>query len=170
MVTHPSDMHDPVQGSVLTHAEVWVDGMTCGSCAARVQRAVGKLPGVSTAGVNFATGRASVDYVAAITGPEAIEAAITRSGYTPRPAVVEESETARRASETERDQSESREQRSWLVRTSVAWPLGLATMGLALFVPGATRTRCFGGSSWRWRLRQQAGSCRHRRSCVDSAH
>ena len=120
MVTHHSDVAEPVNGSRLTYAELWVDGMTCASCAARVQRALTKLAGVSTAGVNFATGKASVDYDAAITSPEAIEAAVTRSGYGPRPVVDVKSATISEASEAERLQGDSREQRAWLVRTGVA--------------------------------------------------
>ena len=37
-----------------------VEGMTCGSCAARVQRVLAKADGVAGAEVNFATGRAHV--------------------------------------------------------------------------------------------------------------
>ena len=106
MVAHHSDVAEPVNGSRLTYAELWVDGMTCASCAARVQRALTKLPGISTARVNFATGKASVDYDAAIMGLEAIEATVTRSGYGPRPVVDVKSATV---SEAERAQSESRE-------------------------------------------------------------
>ncbi|GAA2541344.1 heavy metal translocating P-type ATPase [Pseudonocardia hydrocarbonoxydans] len=39
--------------------ELTVSGMTCAACAARVERQLNKLPGV-VAGVNFATGRATV--------------------------------------------------------------------------------------------------------------
>ncbi len=106
MVAHRSDVAEPVNGSRLTYAELWVDGVTCASCAARVQRALTKLPGISTARVNFATGKASVDYDAAIMGLEAIEATVTRSGYGPRPVVDVKSATV---SEAERAQSESRE-------------------------------------------------------------
>ena len=37
-----------------------VEGMTCGSCAARVQRVLAKADGVAAAEVNLATGRAHV--------------------------------------------------------------------------------------------------------------
>ncbi|MDC3332163.1 heavy-metal-associated domain-containing protein, partial [Ilumatobacter sp.] len=37
-----------------------VDGMTCGSCAARIQKTLAKQPGITHADVNFATGRARV--------------------------------------------------------------------------------------------------------------
>lgn len=37
-----------------------ISGMTCASCAGRVERALGKLPGVTAASVNLATERAEV--------------------------------------------------------------------------------------------------------------
>ena len=116
------------------HTELQVTGMTCGSCAARVQRAVEKLPGVEGAGVNFATGRLSVEYDAAITDPDAFTAAVVKAGYALGPAADNDSD--RSALEDEQDEAETRAQRSWLRRTALAWPLGLATMVLALFVPG----------------------------------
>ena len=36
------------------HVELMISGMTCGSCAARIQRRLNKLDGV-TAAVNYAT-------------------------------------------------------------------------------------------------------------------
>ena len=41
--------------------ELAVTGMTCGTCAARIQRKLGRLPGVE-ASVNYATGRARVTH------------------------------------------------------------------------------------------------------------
>ena len=37
-----------------------VEGMTCSSCAARVERQLQETPGVESATVNYATGRAFV--------------------------------------------------------------------------------------------------------------
>lgn len=50
--------HDPGIGTA-AHDFV-VSGMTCGSCANRVQRALRKQVGVQDAMVNFATGKAHV--------------------------------------------------------------------------------------------------------------
>ena len=123
-------------GESLVHVELMVEGMTCGSCAARVQRAVGNLAGVDEAGVNFATGRLNVQFDAALTGVAAFQAAVTKAGYVLNPVPGEQSGQLKRDAELERDHAESDEQRSWLVRTAVAWPLGLATMGLVFLVPG----------------------------------
>ena len=44
------------------HAEALlpIGGMTCASCVSRVERALGKVPGVEAASVNLATERARV--------------------------------------------------------------------------------------------------------------
>jgi len=41
---------------------VKISGMTCAACAKRIEKAVGKLEGVSQASVNFATEKLSVEY------------------------------------------------------------------------------------------------------------
>jgi Cu+-exporting ATPase len=57
-----------------------ITGMTCASCVRRVERALGKVPGVETATVNFATETARVT-LAADVAPEALVAAVERAGY-----------------------------------------------------------------------------------------
>ena len=53
-------------------------GMHCAGCAGRIEKALGTAAGVSRAAVNFATGRATVEY-----NPEtgAIPNSSTASGY-----------------------------------------------------------------------------------------
>lgn len=63
--------------------EIGVDGMTCASCSARVERALGKLEGVAEASVNLATERASVRYDESVLKVGAIVAAVREVGYTP---------------------------------------------------------------------------------------
>jgi Cu+-exporting ATPase len=65
-----------------------VDGMSCASCSARVERALGALPGVH-ASVNLATERASVDYDPARTSAQQLLASVVDAGYTPRDARAE---------------------------------------------------------------------------------
>ena len=62
-------------------ADFKIEGMTCGSCAARVQRALEKTDGVEQADVNFATGNARVYSVDGVT-PEALARAVEKAGYT----------------------------------------------------------------------------------------
>lgn len=44
----------------MSHVELDIQGMTCASCAARIQKKVSRLDGVSEAAVNYATGTARV--------------------------------------------------------------------------------------------------------------
>ena len=61
-----------------------IEGMTCASCAGRVERALKAVPGVTAARVNLATERAEVEGTAA---PEALIGAVERVGYSvPAPA------------------------------------------------------------------------------------
>ena len=56
--------------------------MTCGSCAARVERTLGRHEGVASAGVNFATGRATVELDGASPATEGqLIGAVERVGY-----------------------------------------------------------------------------------------
>ena len=57
-----------------------VGGMTCGSCARRVERVLGKIDGV-TAEVNYATGRVAVAHPEPVT-VGALQAVIEKAGYT----------------------------------------------------------------------------------------
>ncbi len=64
----------------MVEAELVVGGMTCGSCAARIERRLNRLDGVA-ATVNYATGRA---YFSSLGGRDAREliGVIESAGYT----------------------------------------------------------------------------------------
>ncbi len=56
-----------------------ISGMTCAACAARIERFVQKLDGVTSAGVNFAAETLTVDFEKI--GIKDIEAAVVKAGY-----------------------------------------------------------------------------------------
>src|SRR5690606_41927842 len=58
-----------------------VEGMECAACAARIERQLGRQPGVRAAAVNYATGEALVEYDAAETGVDRLAATVQRTGY-----------------------------------------------------------------------------------------
>jgi Cu+-exporting ATPase len=60
--------------------ELSIAGMTCASCAARVEKKLNRLDGV-TATVNYATEKAAVTFPATVT-PEDLIAVVERTGYT----------------------------------------------------------------------------------------
>ncbi len=66
------------------HLALGIGGMTCANCSARVERVLGRLPGVIEATVNLATEQAQVRYLPAMLTPDAIAAAARGAGYEPR--------------------------------------------------------------------------------------
>lgn len=64
-------------------AEFKVEGMTCGSCVARVEKKLGQLDGVLKATVNLTTERASVQYLDGVVDQAALFACVEKTGYTP---------------------------------------------------------------------------------------
>ena len=67
------------------HISLPVEGMTCATCAARIEKVVGKLPGITEANVNLATEQADVSFDPALVGTADIAAAIVRAGFTVPP-------------------------------------------------------------------------------------
>jgi P-type Cu+ transporter len=61
--------------------ELAISGMTCATCALRVERALRAVPGVVRAEVNLATNRGSVEGLAGALRPADLVAAVRRAGY-----------------------------------------------------------------------------------------
>lgn len=67
-------------GVATTETTLQVVGMTCASCAGRVEKALMKVPGVSRAAVNLATETASIRALSTVP-VAALKAAIEKAGY-----------------------------------------------------------------------------------------
>ncbi|HVT75907.1 MAG TPA: heavy metal translocating P-type ATPase [Acidimicrobiales bacterium] len=104
-------------------AEFAVSGMTCGSCAARVEKILGRQAGVEHVAVNLATEHATVLFDPTQVAVDDLVGAVTRIGYGLAPIT-----TGDDAVDSADDDAV---QRMWLRRVVVAWPLGLAVMVLS---------------------------------------
>ncbi|KVA13382.1 copper-transporting ATPase [Burkholderia ubonensis] len=71
------------------HAELDIGGMTCASCAGRVEQALANVPGVARASVNLATERATVDAAAGVTTAQLVDA-VEQAGYQATPVAAPE--------------------------------------------------------------------------------
>ncbi|MEV6404647.1 heavy metal translocating P-type ATPase [Streptomyces bobili] len=88
--TESSESSEGSQGSEVSQVELLIGGMTCASCAARVEKKLNRMDGV-TATVNYATEKARISYPAEVRVADLI-ATVVETGYTaeepaPRPAV-----------------------------------------------------------------------------------
>ncbi|MFL1419755.1 heavy metal translocating P-type ATPase [Pseudomonas fildesensis] len=95
-----------------------IGGMTCASCAGRVERALGKVPGVQSVSVNLANERAHIEVLGPME-PAVLIAAVDKAGYT---ATLPQTET-----KTDADQAQRlhRERWSLLFAILLALPLVL---------------------------------------------
>ncbi|MBV4451407.1 MULTISPECIES: heavy metal translocating P-type ATPase [Pseudomonas] len=93
-----------------------ISGMTCASCAGRVERALGKVPGVQSVSVNLANERAHVEVLGPI-DPGVLIAAVDKAGYT---ATLPQSETA-----TEVDQAQRLHRERWALLLAILLALPL---------------------------------------------
>ncbi|MGD9893732.1 MAG: copper ion binding protein, partial [Dehalococcoidia bacterium] len=76
---HDPESHQPAAGPV--ELVLPVEGMTCASCVRRVEKALGKVPGVQESSVNLATEKARVIYDPAAAGFDQLQAAVEKAGY-----------------------------------------------------------------------------------------
>ena len=80
--------------------ELGIGGMSCAACAARIEKVVGRLPGVEGS-VNFAAETARVRYMPGLADPAAIVAAIARAGFTATPIAGRDREAERARKDAE---------------------------------------------------------------------
>ena len=62
-------------------SQLRVTGLTCASCVGRLEGELRKVPGVRSASVNLATGRATVQHPAGLVGDADLRAAIEQAGF-----------------------------------------------------------------------------------------
>lgn len=103
--------------------ELEISGMTCVACAQRLEKVLGRLPGVSAA-VNFATERATVRYTPGLSNADAIKAAVVRAGF-------EVAETG----PAQREQIRARQQAQWRHERIRFWIAAALTLPLAAQMP-----------------------------------
>jgi P-type Cu+ transporter len=108
--------------------ELAIGGMTCASCAARIEKKLNKIDGV-TATVNFATETARLTFAPAVSTDDLI-AVVENTGYTARLRVPRQPEDAE-AAQGSQDQADSLRNRL-LVSLTLAIPVVLLAMIPAL--------------------------------------
>ncbi|RYY19893.1 MAG: copper-translocating P-type ATPase [Cytophagaceae bacterium] len=110
-------------------ATLAIEGMTCASCAAFVQKSLARTPGVQRALVNYATEKATIDYLPTQATPTALKAAVLSAGYgVAEPAAG--STAAERAAEADRQKALAYQHLQR--RFGVALGLAAVIMGLSM--------------------------------------
>ncbi len=129
------DAH-PAEGAARREVALQLEGMTCASCAARIEKRLNRLDGV-TATVNYATEQAKVIFPAELEPAELI-AAVEAAGY--RAALPAEPGTAAGADAGQQAHDPTRSLRD---RLSISAALGLPVLAMAM-IPALQF------ESWQW--------------------
>lgn len=118
-------------GAAEESIELAIEGMTCASCVARIEKALKAVPGVTEASVNLATERASVRLTRGVATSASLEAAVRAAGYEAKRITGDESTDE----EAEKRERESRRlSRALLVAAALTLPIFIVEMG-SHFIP-----------------------------------
>ncbi|WP_405879866.1 heavy metal translocating P-type ATPase [Streptomyces sp. NBC_01136] len=116
--------------SATSEVELTIGGMTCASCAARVEKKLNRMGGV-TATVNFATEKAKVSYPVGVQVADLI-ATVVKTGYTAEEPPPPQPETPEPAVSADEDPELASLRERLVVSTLLALPVVLMSMVPAL--------------------------------------
>jgi copper chaperone len=68
-----------------TRTVLRAEGFSCPSCVGRIEKQLGRLAGVHTVTVRFASARIEVDHDPAVATVDDLVAAVAKAGYTAQP-------------------------------------------------------------------------------------
>jgi len=108
-----------------------IEGMTCASCVARIERVLEAVPGVTAAVVNLATEKAQIRHTASLAASD-LERAVRDAGYEARQITADDTDDRER---TKRELEIVRIGRSLFLAAVLTLPIFLIEMG-SHFIPG----------------------------------
>jgi Cu+-exporting ATPase len=108
-----------------------IEGMTCASCASFVEKSLSRTPGVQRAIVNFATEKATIDYLPTQASPATLKEAVVKAGYGVTERAPDTSAADRQA---EIDEQKGRAYQKLKRRFGVAAGLALVIMPLSMLM------------------------------------
>jgi P-type Cu+ transporter len=127
-LTPGSARPDGARADATSKVELTIGGMTCASCAARIEKKLNRLDGV-TAAVNYATEKATVSFPETVR-PDELISVVEQTGYTatlPRPSAAAD-EPAESDAETARDAELSTLRQRLIVSAVLSLPVVLLAM------------------------------------------
>ncbi|HLO75173.1 MAG TPA: heavy metal translocating P-type ATPase [Magnetospirillum sp.] len=110
-----------------------ITGMTCAACSTRLEKVLGKVPGVRQAEVNLATERARVSVLAGTANVADLVLAVAKAGFSAQVVVADGDQTAREEVEHARDLH--RQSRRLLLSILLTLPLVAGMLAPGLEIP-----------------------------------
>ncbi len=126
MTSHAQAEEKALNASDDATASLAIAGMHCASCVAKIETALERVDGVSSASVNFASGKALVQRATGVPD-EALIDAVQSAGFSAEP-IVSESERVERQ-EAAREEERRSLRRSVLIAALLTFPVFVLEMG-----------------------------------------
>lgn len=104
-------------------ADFDITGMTCAACSARIEKVLGRMPGIAAVNVNLALETAHVEYTPGNVSPADIMAKVSSIGYK---ATLKQD---RKETADQRGQEIVRKRNTWIVSAILSFPLLWAMAG-----------------------------------------
>lgn len=104
-------------------ADFDISGMTCAACSARIEKVVGKMPGIASVNVNLALETAHIEYMPGSVSTRDIMDKVSSIGYTATPKEERKEGPDRRAAEI------LKKRRKWIISAILSFPLLWAMAG-----------------------------------------
>lgn len=121
-----SVLDDPNRTAAAKSIDLDIGGMTCASCAARIEKKLNKIEGV-TASVNFATEKAHITAEAPDVTPESLIAVVTKTGYT---ATLPQPDSTKSAADVDENDDKAVRRLRW--RLTVSAVLSVPVIAMAM--------------------------------------
>lgn len=111
-----------------------IAGMTCASCVGRVEKALGRVQGVSEASVNLANETAAITYDPTVTTTDELVGAVGKAGYTGTPRAAASADSPVLAARVDGPDDGHDDRRGLRLRWIAALTAGLGLMAV-MYVP-----------------------------------
>src|SRR5687768_8699864 len=126
--------NSPQTDQSLSEARFIIEGMDCASCVSRIEGSLKKLPGISSADVNLATGEAAVCFNPNLVTPTDIRNRVDAIGYRAEDIPVTSVELEKL--ETEREVEYKRKLTKFWIAVTLTLPIAVSEMFMWEF-PGS---------------------------------
>jgi len=135
-----------------SHVVLAVGGMTCAACSSRVQRTLGRTPGVLDANVNLMMANATIAFDPAVITPDALMDVVRKTGYDAELPVPDQSAIEAQEEREAEQETEYRALRGKAIASGVAGAVAMVMSMPLMRAPEHAHTETVADPFMRWAM------------------
>ncbi len=94
----------------LEKMSIQIDGMTCSACVARIEKVVGRIPGIEQVNVNLASEKGQIEFIPGLVSEQDVFRAVEKAGY-----------SAKLADDSNRESEAEKKKRNYRIELRKFW-------------------------------------------------